>query len=561
MDQTLKLAFTLLLLSILTLQSKAQEYGYQKIPLPKDLKSRKISHVFQDMAGAFWLSSGKDLYKYTRRTFINYGKEQDLKLSRITGIGETSDSTICVTTYGSGMYFFKGNSHKQLNLKNGLPNEFCNKLYIDDNDNIWVGTNFGLAKIRLTSKDNFELKPFFKHSGLPGNKVIDVYNKGDRLWIVTSTGSTAYIQRKMEFNMTPMDVAISKVRIDGIDTLLQKKYELPSDETSIQIFYGVRNKNFRGLVNYRYKLVGVDSNWTHTSQTSILYPGLKSKSYTFMVNAQNQDGFWSNNPATVTIIVKLPFYETWWFQAFWINIIGAGLILIYFFRIKQIRKREEEKTRLNKQISEIELKALRAQMNPHFIFNSLNSIQHFITNNDGESANKYLSKFAKLMRMILEGSKKPTISVTDEIKALSFYMELESLRFENKFNYDIKLDPAIDIHNTDIPTMLIQPYVENAIWHGLMNKSRKGMININLKLEEEALHCIIEDNGIGREKARELKKQNFNEHKSIGMQVTQERLEILNTLQKKETNINITDLKDEEGKAIGTKVEIYIPIL
>lgn len=560
MDQTLKFVLTLLLLSILTHQSKAQDYGYQIIPLPDELKSRQIDHVFQDMSGSFWLAAGKDLYKYTRRTFTNYGKEQDLKLSRITGIGETSDSTLCVTTAGSGMYFFKRNSHQQLNQQNGLQNEVCNKLYIDDNDNIWVATNYGLYKVRLTSKDNFEISQFTKHSGLPGNKVIDVYSKGDRLWVVTSTGSTAFIQRKMELNFTPMDVAISKVRINGVDTLMKKKYELPSNETSIQIFYGVRNKNFRGLVNYRYKLLGLDTSWTHSTRTSILYPGLNPKTYTFMVNAQNQDGFWSSNPASLTIVVKRPFNETWWFNALWVNLLGLLAVLVYFFRIRQIRQREQEKTRLNKQISDIELKALRAQMNPHFIFNSLNSIQHFITNNDAESANKYLSKFAKLMRMILEGSKKTTISVTDEIKALSFYMELESLRFENKFDYNIKLDPAIDIHNTEIPTMLIQPYVENAIWHGLMNKSMKGLINIELKLAEDALHCIIEDNGIGRDKAKELKKQNLNAYKSIGMLVTQERLEILNALQEKETNIDITDMKDAAGKPKGTKVEIYIPI-
>ena len=231
--------------------------------------------------------------------------------------------------------------------------------------------------------------------------------------------------------------------------------------------------------------------------------------------------------------------------------------------IQERIKAEAEIIEFNKKVAELQMTSLRLQMNPHFIFNSLNSIQYFIYNNNKEEAGEYLTKFSRLIREILEHANDNTISQADEIKMLELYLELEMLRFDNKFDYELEIDPAIDLYNIEIPSMLIQPFVENAIIHGLMGKNdTKGKIKIIFQKEGDGIRCIIEDNGIGREKAEEIKKQRVMHKKSLGIKVTKDRLEMMMKTSSniKEEYINITDLKDKKGMPVGTRVEIRIPV-
>jgi LytS/YehU family sensor histidine kinase len=205
-------------------------------------------------------------------------------------------------------------------------------------------------------------------------------------------------------------------------------------------------------------------------------------------------------------------------------------------------------------------------MNPHFIFNSLNSIQHFIVKNNDEHAIKYLNKFARLIRMILDNSESPTVTIKEEIDALKIYIELEIMRFENKFSFQMEIDPNIDLDLEEIPSMLIQPYVENAILHGLTSRfDNAGILKIQIKKQKdddtELVICTIEDNGIGREKSAESKSLSGKMHRSLGMKVTADRLSLLNDINQSAMSVNITDLKNENGTAAGTKVEIYIPVM
>jgi len=209
------------------------------------------------------------------------------------------------------------------------------------------------------------------------------------------------------------------------------------------------------------------------------------------------------------------------------------------------------------------MSALLAQMNPHFLFNSLNSIDSYIIRNESKKASEYLNNFARLMRLILQNSRSNYISLKDELEALELYMQMESLRFKNKFCYSIAVDNDVDTSSVVIPPMLIQPYVENAIWHGLMHRSNgsEGLVKISISKKEEDLQCVIEDNGIGRTKAEEIKAQKPTNHKrSMGMQITQDRIEIINKLYNMNASVEIHDLTDADGNAKGTKVELTIPV-
>ncbi len=239
------------------------------------------------------------------------------------------------------------------------------------------------------------------------------------------------------------------------------------------------------------------------------------------------------------------------------------LIAFIAFKSYQYRRKAAEQE-LQRKTLEIEKNLLKSQMNPHFIFNAMNSIQSFIAVNDTLSAERYLSKFARLIRMILENSTKQTVPLSDEMQALQFYLDLERVRFNYKFDYDLELDSNIEEELICIPPMLIQPFVENAILHGMMHKKEKGNIKIIISDDEEkqTLICVIEDDGIGREAAQKLREQFYTEgrkHKSIGMQLTRERLDAINIETGQELNCIIEDLVDEKNNSCGTKVVIRIP--
>jgi LytS/YehU family sensor histidine kinase len=204
---------------------------------------------------------------------------------------------------------------------------------------------------------------------------------------------------------------------------------------------------------------------------------------------------------------------------------------------------------------------LRQQMNPHFIFNTLNSIQYYMYQHDKLATNNYLTKFSSLMRKVLENSQHTHVPIRDELDALNLYLELELIRFKDKFEYMITVDEEIDTLLYKIPTMLIQPFVENSISHGVMPCEYKGLIKIDLKLEDEYLTCVIEDNGIGREAAQEKKRRSESNHNSLGTQIVSSRLDLVNSLYGTSLKTIYTDLKNSKGEPEGTRVEIQIPII
>jgi LytS/YehU family sensor histidine kinase len=248
----------------------------------------------------------------------------------------------------------------------------------------------------------------------------------------------------------------------------------------------------------------------------------------------------------------------------WVLIGGFALIAsLTILLINRYRYRSRQRiAAMNHTISELNQTNLRQQMNPHFIFNTLNSIQYYVFQNDKISSNNYMTKFASLIRKTLENSRHTEISIKEELDTLNLYLELEELRFKEKFEWAIRVDEEIDTLAYKIPTMLIQPYVENAITHGLMNKENgKGTLYIQLELKDDHINCTVEDNGIGRAKAMEIKKMKNENHHSMGTNITESRLKLVNELYGKNMTVIYTDLLDANGEPAGTKVEISIPII
>ncbi|MGZ8537683.1 MAG: sensor histidine kinase, partial [Flavisolibacter sp.] len=245
-----------------------------------------------------------------------------------------------------------------------------------------------------------------------------------------------------------------------------------------------------------------------------------------------------------------------------------AILLVYIFRqrfknqkLLSLKNNEIRDADFKRHMSELEMKALRAQINPHFLFNCMNSINRMILQGETERASAYLTKFSKLVRLILENAETPTVSLENELALLESYIQLEELRFKGKISYNISVDKSIEPESTYLPSMVLQPFVENAIWHGLMHKegNEKGKISIAVIEENGRLLCTIEDNGVGRERAQQLLEKSVLKGRSMGMKITEDRLKLLNN-GSAEPIIWITDLKDTMDHPTGTRIEINIPI-
>lgn len=277
--------------------------------------------------------------------------------------------------------------------------------------------------------------------------------------------------------------------------------------------------------------------------------------------SQGFDGIWTK----ATSVSGLNFSEsTIWenpiFLGFVINVSFVLVYTFYHFTVKQIRIEERLKAEFDKKLSNVEMTALRSQMNPHFIFNCLNSIDYYILKNETEKASDYLNRFSRLIRLILQNSRSNYVNLKDELEALRLYIEMESLRFHNKFDYKIEIAEQLNTSEFEIPPMLLQPYVENAIWHGLLHKKEQGMLHLRLGKDAQQLICSIKDNGVGRKAAGDFRSKSATKQKPMGMRITEDRISLINRLYDTKAAVEIIDLHDEKGSPCGTQVNLCIPI-
>lgn len=541
------------------------------------LPDNKIYNLFVDPYGRLWVSTaaGLSMYRSKSDDFINYALPEDLLqqnpvyTNHFFSLTYDRKGTFWIGSRGGGLVHFtpETGQFKIFTHHDGVPSNVVYTALIDTENNLWLTTNWGLSRFDTGEGlfINYEVTDGLQSNEFNLNAALIASN--GEIYVGGLNGFNIFAPETIKVNTQPPPVRITafkkfnelqnlKLR-DGDTVRLNYHDNFFSFEfTALDFTNPAKNK-------YRFMLENYDADWIDRSADKRFaeYAKMKPGTYRFTVQASNSDGFWNEEGVSLTIIIKPPWYATHLFR---ITIAIILLLLFYFgiqLRTRAInRKHEVEKNYLafEKQLFELEQKALQLQMNPHFLFNSLNSIQAFVLSNDIDNAIRYLSKFSQLMRRTLGNSRESMIPLRDEIQALTLYLEIEKLRFDDKFEFMIHLDPDIDDSYIEIPPMILQPYVENAIIHGLMHTTEKGLLRINISIEDENITCIIEDNGIGREKAAEIKKQSGIERKSRGMLITKERLEILNLYSKDQYTVKIVDLKDENGRAAGTRVEVRI---
>lgn len=349
---------------------------------------------------------------------------------------------------------------------------------------------------------------------------------------------------------------------DSIHPTFVKNIFVGAEENTLSFTLAFPVYQDPSAVNFRFRLEGYDRQWNYNGTSrKIQYTNLPPGSYHLVYEASLDEREWIAGRTSPEIVVKAPFYKTGWFVGLVVIFVIGLLGMIYIMRIRQIQRESKLKTEFNRRLADNEMTALRAQMNPHFMFNSLNSIKNYILKENTAQASKYLTKFSQLMRAILKNSRHKLISLEDELYSLNLYVEMEAMRFNSEFDYAIKTDPDLDTSAVFIPPLLIQPYVENAIWHGLMLKDGPRFLLLKIEKEHEYLQIIIEDNGVGRKRSMQMKAPENGQQKSYGMQITKDRIELINRTLGINAKVDLEDLADDSGGPAGTRVTILMPVI
>ncbi len=528
-------------------------------PVIRLISSQRTHAVVFGRQDSIWLGHQDGLAVYCRGTYKHLREELKMPECNIWDMETGPEGVLWIGTDGYGLFAFDGKKAVSIS---GTENDIIQDVFIGPLGRAWIATNRGVKGIAIASPPEHSrvVQILTTNSGLATNEANAVYADSCFIYAGTNEG-LAIVDRALPFgDSSPPLLILDEIRINGTAVPLQQSYELAHHENEIEAFFtGISYKSFGNII-YEYQMDNADKGPQQAHIRQARYTGLQPGNYTFRARAIDIKGAGSVPLPPVVFTIHPPWWQAPLAIATWIVLAGALILGIYRARINAIRRKAVRDTAINKRFAELELQALQSQMNPHFVFNSLGAIQYFIQTNDQKQADRYLSKFAYLMRLFLESSKNKFISLAEELKMIQLYVELEQLRFKGKFGFDMEIDSRIDLHAALLPTMLLQPFVENAINHGFFHKDGKGQLKFTVcQMSKGRLKFVIEDDGIGRERAMEIRMQSDKNYKSRALQIITERLQALQEVEGYHIAINIEDLFDEAGQPQGTKVNIEIP--
>ena len=501
------------------------------------------------------MGTSRGLFEVIGDSLKHFSKEDGLPSSVINDIVQSKDGNVWIATE-KGICLKKGNQFS-LFTTDGLVSLQIRQLLFDHKGQLWAGTPAGLHYYIFSEAT---WVPMTKHMGLIANDVTTLFEDSkQRIWIGTSRGMSMLPNKEKQKQLVPPLVSIEKMFINNqvIQNINEIK-KIPFKSTLRVEYTAISLQSAKELI-FRYR-VNSEKKWQITNSRSFALFDLADGRYHLQIQAKKPNSNWSK-AKTSSFIVKPPWYRSLWFMLLVGFVVLSIAQFIFLYRIRSERKKIETEVQLKEEMAQLEMKALQAQMNPHFIFNAMNSIMEFVMSEDKYSANQYLTKFSKLMRLFLDASKSNFNSLGDELELINLYVELEKLRYKDKFDFTISYDKELPIDLLEIPSIIIQPFIENAIQHGLNLKKDKGKLEMRISNNNaNRLKIEIEDNGIGRDAALAVKRQSLISYKSHGTQIVKEKIDLLNSRQDDHSSVRTIDLKDHAGHSAGTRVILNISI-
>ncbi|WP_299838208.1 histidine kinase [uncultured Tenacibaculum sp.] len=469
---------------------------------------------------------------------------------------ETNDGVVWIASPNLGL--LKVDENQKITNFELHQNTQDNKILhvLADGNNLWV---LGETHLSFYNRKENSVIKFDLINELRGNKIKEIRLHQNKLYVLGRKAIVTIDKKVLNEKIYPERIIFKDILFGNEKFKVESKYSLPHDKNEMELYFDVLGSEI-GSKTFKYRLLGLSEKWSVTNETQVRYPYIPYGQYVFQIKALNRKNNKYNKHKEIIITIASPFWMQWWF----ISGVILLIILVLFLFVKRVRRNQRnlfEKERLSKELIFSRLENLRSQMNPHFIFNTLNSIQGYIITNKKEEASIYLAEFSQLIRMYLDFSRKQFTKLPEEIKALETYLKLEQLRIGESFQYTINTSNVGKGKLMNIPSLFIQPYIENAIKHGLFPKEgiKKLDITFSYLSDEEALICVIDDNGVGRERAKELKRIKSQYHSSYAIEANEDRTNLLNKNRKEKVTITIQDKFSSDSISEGTKVIIKIP--
>jgi ligand-binding sensor domain-containing protein/anti-sigma regulatory factor (Ser/Thr protein kinase) len=513
---------------------------------------RRPDVLFADHNGKLWIGGIDGVYNVRDTSIISCAGLHPLFSRRIAAICELDDSTLVIATQSNGIAWMKNGNIEVLSSKDGIPTDHVLGITRGRSNTLWITTTVGLYSAARMGK-GFHTQHFSILDGLlNGDGHCYFTDKDGKLWLSASNHVILFDPQHVDGKFCLPPVYLRSVMFNDSALSLTGDIELLHNQNSLRITFAGLAYRLQGHARYRYRINGKEEEWKYTLMNTVELAELEAGHYRFEVEVENENGRWSNLPAVYTFTILPPYWETWWFRGI-IFSIAAGIIAAFIlFRFHQVQRQNK----LREQAQEFRQEALASQMNPHFIFNSLNTIQTYVLREDKIKALEMFSAFASFLRKSLDQARERYITLAEEAEMLKLYFEIEKLRFEERLSYEITAQNDIQASKLLLPSMLVQPLVENAIRHGIMNRASGGKVEVRFYLKNNGLLCEVEDDGVGRETAALHK---HNKHRSAGSTITEDRLRVLSEMNGSSFYFEITDKYDADGNASGTLVRFSIP--
>jgi len=509
-------------------------------------------------ADGMWLGTINDLIYLNRASGGTsvVGKSKGMHKFSVEQMLSVGKDSVMVASNQGVFLIVKDEIKKSITTEEGLSSNKVHTLFLLEGD-LWIGTSKGIDRIKnYKGEGKFEVISVTGLTGISKCPVTHLGCIGNYLVAGTDEGVYLFDRKTIFYKPFSITPVVKELIVNGTTrvTDFSERIKLSYNENSLDIEFSALNYRNSLFNKYRYRLRNTEkTNWTVTSENHVLLPSLSPGTYEFELQAMNPDGLWSERVSAFVLTVSKPFWQTWWFIILMVLTGGVAVYLLFLFRISQMQKVGD----LTGKLSEAKMQTLGMQLNPHFMFNALHSISKQVAKNDPKATLKVLEQFAKLMRLVFRNSQYPVISLEDELKALNLYIELERVRLGKEFTCNINID-TVNVAECKVPALLLQPFVENAIWHGIEPLEAAGKLDIVFMRVGDTLQIEIIDNGVGRRAARQLKSKEDKRRHSID--IIKERLLLLRTKYNCYTHIEFTDAI--EGKEIcGTKVLLIIPWL
>lgn len=507
----------------------------------------------------------KDCYLGTQDGFYHYNGEelQHLDFERGKSIRDLQyNAQIKAWVYailGEGLTIrYNDGRIKRITKEDGLASNFINQSFIDSLGHLWLATNRGVSVCQFQN-DQIQVETIFNSSKLLNSpNILQIYVRDSILYLGTDAGFNVIDLKSIEENNNSFSpLYLENTHVEGLEDN-QPLNQLKYDQNDITFYFSALSYNQFGDIQYRYRLNGLSDQWIYTKERKAIFIGLSPGEYRFELEANNEFGDWISLEELPTFTIAKPYWKSVWFQLLILTTV-ALIILYYTSNLRREKGLLEDKQVLSDELNESRQMALSSQLNPHFVFNALNSIQNFILTKRTELSSDYLSMFSKLMRFVFENSKKLYVPLSDEMEALRLYLELEQVRHNHMFKYKIE-SIDLDAEQIFIPSLMVQPLIENAIWHGLLHKKEDDrLLEVLFYAQGEFLCIHVKDNGVGRGQSKPRPKF-IKKQKSSGVELTQQRLDLLSQSTGLSTSFEVVDLVDDDHNPKGTLVKIAIPL-